>query len=359
MCLIVHKQAGQDIHEDWLRDFAKKNKDGYGIMYSSEGKLHVHKSLGDADRFVEAFKARKDHELLIHLRMKTHGLIDLDNCHPYEVLTADEGKELGAVWMMHNGVLAHGNQPDTKFSDTWHYVNSWLKPILRKHPDMLLEPAFQGLVENDIGSSNKFTFMSSRGDVVILNKGSGIMWGDSWMSNTYAWDAEKAGLVKKYVYQGYNRGNQGNFGGMYGDDWEWGAGTLTDTTPLATVSPTYPLQSKETAAEKLVENTSEFVLDASEAFTCATDFFHQLTAAGFPWLHTQLGYNVVRDAYMKQPIEMDYISDKIDDGNFTPDDDKLLLEWITELACNDNYPGKPEIKAYIEGATDYVQGRAA
>jgi len=39
-------------------------------------------------------------ECIIHYRMKTHGDIDMDNCHPSRV-TDD-------IWMAHNGILSMG-----------------------------------------------------------------------------------------------------------------------------------------------------------------------------------------------------------------------------------------------------------
>jgi hypothetical protein len=212
MCLIIHKPASLELHESWLRDFYVRNKDGYGFMYSEGGRLYVHKSLGDVERFVTAFKARMGKELLVHLRMRTHGDIDLDNCHPYEVLTPALGGVLGAVWMMHNGVLSSGNQADTKKSDTWHYIQNVMVPLLRRDPELLLEPAFQKLVKGDIGHSNKFTFMTSRGDVVIINREAGSDYNGAWMSNTYAWNAPNKHYQGGYGYEG---GYQGSYGGSH------------------------------------------------------------------------------------------------------------------------------------------------
>lgn len=179
-------------------------------MHSEDGKLRIHKSLGGAERFIETFRARYENkECLIHLRMKTHGKIDLENCHPYEVLNAQEGGELGAVWMMHNGVLSTGYMSgDNRKSDTWHYIKNRLAPLLRRNPKFLMYPEMQQLLERDIGSNNKFALMCSRGDVFILNRSSGTQWKGAWFSNTYAWSASaEGGPTHTTGYQGTYQGN--------------------------------------------------------------------------------------------------------------------------------------------------------
>jgi hypothetical protein len=119
--------------------------------------------------------------------MRTHGEINLDNCHPYEVLNrAEHGIDL---WLMHNGILSTGNKANPKMSDTWHYIADYLRPMLAGNPDFAFHPAFEALISDHIGSSNKFVLMDNEGRQVVINESAGVYWGGLWLSNTYAWSA--------------------------------------------------------------------------------------------------------------------------------------------------------------------------
>jgi hypothetical protein len=127
--------------------------------------------------------------------MKTHGNIDMENCHPYEVLNRDEhGIDL---WLMHNGVLHTDNKADITKSDTWHYIRDYLRPILEYNPDFAFHPAFAELIGDHIGS-NRFVMMDNNGRQVVINEEQGVYWGGRWLSNTYAWSAP-VGLNKSGV----------------------------------------------------------------------------------------------------------------------------------------------------------------
>ena len=95
-----------------------------GVMYAEGGKLIVKKILPKTAKDFESFynKEITGRFCAFHLRMKTHGDINLDNCHPYEVLNQQEhGIDL---WLMHNGILSTGNASDETKSDTWHYIKN-------------------------------------------------------------------------------------------------------------------------------------------------------------------------------------------------------------------------------------------
>jgi hypothetical protein len=100
-------------------------------------------------------------------------------------------------------------------------------------------------------------------------------------------------------------------------------------------------------------------MTSEEAFEMAQLFLDVITTADFISLSMDLGMNVIKDAYQKQPIEMDYIMEKIEDGDFGRDNEVMLLEWITELAVNDNYPGKSEVQHWINGVLMDPKARAA
>jgi hypothetical protein len=167
--------------------------------------------------------------------MKTHGHIDLINCHPYEILNYEEhGIDL---WLMHNGILHTDNKADITKSDTWHYINDYLRPMLIDNPDFAFHPSFNALISDHIGSSNKFVIMDNFGRQAVLNEPQGVYWGGRWLSNTYAWSAPTAvsksieadrydlGLAEEqiatapisYSYTPYKYANYSSYGGSYLD----------------------------------------------------------------------------------------------------------------------------------------------
>lgn len=95
--------------------------------------------------------------------------------------------------MAHNGVLATGNAANPRMSDTWHYINDYLKPLLEAHPELIKQEAFLKMVGGHIGSSNKFAFMNQQGECFIVNRKSGVDHKGMWYSNTYAWTPWKFG----------------------------------------------------------------------------------------------------------------------------------------------------------------------
>jgi len=228
MCLLVTQSKKSPIlSNQWLEDFYYSNSDGVGVMYVKAGELVIEKLLPKtADDFIDFYHSHiAGKNCAFHLRMKTHGLIDLQNCHPYEVLNKSEhGLD---VWLMHNGILSTGNQKDVTKSDTWHYIRDYLKPMLTNNPDFAFTDEFNDLISSHIGASNKFVLMDNQGRQAVINRSSGVYWAGLWLSNTYAWsssssasktpikDAKKAlkqsredipkPIYKPYKYSYYNR----------------------------------------------------------------------------------------------------------------------------------------------------------
>jgi hypothetical protein len=225
MCLLVTQSKTSPILSDaWLEDFYDFNSDGVGVMFANNGDLVIKKIIPKtAKEFIQFYRSDiQGRDCAFHLRMRTHGEIDLINCHPYEVLNrAEHGIDL---WLMHNGILSTGNKANEKLSDTWHYINDYLKPMLAGNPDFAFHPAFKALVSDHIGGSNKFVLMDNEGRQVVVNKDAGVYWGGLWLSNTYAWSATKSagknpvGIKKSHkqvkekpearsVYKGYGSYN--------------------------------------------------------------------------------------------------------------------------------------------------------
>ena len=192
MCLLITQNHNSALlSNEWLEDFYDYNSDGVGVMYAHNDQLVIEKVLPkNAHQFVAFYREHiEGKNCAFHLRMRTHGAIDLDNCHPYEVLNrAEHGLDL---WLMHNGVLATGNARDLTKSDTWHYIRDYLRPMLALNPDYAFSQSFSDIVGTHIGASNKFVLMDNLGRTATINEGSGVFWAGLWLSNTYAWSASK------------------------------------------------------------------------------------------------------------------------------------------------------------------------
>ena len=190
MCILIHHPANVSFSDELLNDFYSYNSDGFGAMYSEGGQLVIVKTLGNPQEINAIYKdVLKGRECIIHYRMKTHGDIDLDNCHPYKV-TDD-------IWMAHNGILSMGNPIDKAKSDTWHFIKYILRPALEANPMLIFDIDYQTYLEEMIGGSNKFAFMHSSGESVVINYDAGVEHEGAWLSNTYAWSAHKHGHGRK------------------------------------------------------------------------------------------------------------------------------------------------------------------
>lgn len=204
MCILIHHPANVSFSDELLNDFYAHNSDGFGAMYSEGGKLVVVKTLGKPQEINALYKdALKGRECIIHYRMKTHGDIDMENCHPYKV--TDE------IWMAHNGILSMGNPVDKSKSDTWHFIKYILRPALEANPALIFDVDYQLYLEDMIGGSNKFAFMHSSGKSVVLNYDAGVEHEGAWLSNTYAWSAHLHGHGARYK-SGGNKYYTGSWG---------------------------------------------------------------------------------------------------------------------------------------------------
>jgi len=197
MCLLLTQTKQSPVlSNEWLTDFYNSNSDGVGVIHANNGDLVIRKILptcaADFISFYHSEIAGRD--CAFHLRMRTHGEIDLANCHPYEVLNrAQHGIDL---WLMHNGILSSGNASDPSKSDTWHYINDYIKPMLAANPDFAFHPSFSEIVGDHIGSTNKFVLMDNEGRMTVINEGAGVYWAGLWLSNTYAWSASDSASRK-------------------------------------------------------------------------------------------------------------------------------------------------------------------
>ena len=227
MCILIHHPANTAFNDELLNDFYSYNPDGFGAMYVENGSIVVIKTLGKPAEINTLYRdTLKGRECIIHYRMKTHGDIDLDNCHPYKV-TDD-------LWMAHNGILSMGNPIDQRKSDTWHFIEYILKPAMLANPNIILDPDYQAYIEKMIGAANKFAFLHSSGEIVVLNYEAGVEHQGAWLSNTYAWSAHKHGHGAKRSYGGWSRYDDDYYSDGFGGytTHSTGKGKPSTVTPI-------------------------------------------------------------------------------------------------------------------------------
>jgi hypothetical protein len=177
MCLIISKPKNIPINSEWLEMGFKTNSDSWGVMWSGGKKVHVEKGFK-----VEGLKecmGKLDDSLpvAIHMRTATSGKKDLINAHPIKVGNG--------MWLMHNGMIGIPI-PNKEWSDTKHFAELAVKPILSTYPALFGQKQLVGMLEYFIGSANKLLIMKGNGDTMLVNENGGTWKEKCWLSNTYS-----------------------------------------------------------------------------------------------------------------------------------------------------------------------------
>lgn len=228
MCLIINIQPKFSISKELMDNFAKRNNDGFGMMWIQDNRL-CHMKFGP-DKMQDLFsmyESIKAYEGFIHLRMRTHGHTNQEMAHPFNCGYG--------IYLMHNGVISDSTGDDKSKSDTWYFVNNILIPLFKmsKNPHKLIRSlAFSDLIHKYLGYSNR---------VVIGDRGGWMMFNSkTWytiseektgckgmlVSNTYAWDENAYKPRRDYghnytVHSSNERWKNRNYGLMEDDEIEY------------------------------------------------------------------------------------------------------------------------------------------
>lgn len=217
MCIAIFNKAKYTLTKETFNNCWDKNRDGGGMMYAVDGKLHIFKSLFKGVFKKEYARVREkypDIDIVLHFRWSTHGGETMRNVHPHRV-----SKDIAFV---HNGVLdrvVEDKEKDVKvwdkkekkwtvekqftsnLSDSVHFSK-----MLKDLPtDFLDNEAILTLIESYIEDDNKLIFMDSTGKHVIVNEDKGVWDCECWFSNEgYKTPPKKKKKVKyKYKCRGY------------------------------------------------------------------------------------------------------------------------------------------------------------
>ena len=181
MCIAISKPADVIISRETLSQCFKSNPDGAGFMYGTGKKVKIRKGFFDFESFYAAYQPHENKALLIHFRIKTHGAVEVSNCHPFYV--TDE------VGFIHNGIISkHGGNVNK--SDTRDFNERVLRPLVKSFGTTIIHsPQIQPLIESYIGYS-KLAFMDKDGNTTIYNESMGNYDNGVWFSN-HSWEPPK------------------------------------------------------------------------------------------------------------------------------------------------------------------------
>ena len=193
MCIIAVKPEGLVLKEDVVKSMWDNNDDGAGFMYSENDQLVIVKGLMNFNEFLEAYEPHSDKGMVLHFRIRTHGMTNADMTHPFQV---DE-----SLAFAHNGIIS--GLGDATHSDTWYFNEQVIKKIREKVINFLDIDPIKELIEDKIGYS-KLVFMDNKGQTTILNKDKGELSTEGiWFSNS-SWKTRPVYQTTKYNRTPYN-----------------------------------------------------------------------------------------------------------------------------------------------------------
>jgi hypothetical protein len=232
MCYLGVLPRRASLSRDLLQNAYDHNSDGWGVMYAHAGRVITHKKKAGMTEFFALWDTLPDRgNIAVHFRFGTSGPTNDEGCHPFKVLSKDDGDPID-LYMMHNGVL-RGKYSGTKTkSDTMQYVED-LQRQLRLAPALLRDRGWIYMQEELLGNPNKVVFLEGNGRWTYLNHEQGTRDKDTgvWHSNKYSLEP---------VYSGHGKGKAAN-----STKWHWNHDDW-DSTPYAN-SPTYSSNAGETA----------------------------------------------------------------------------------------------------------------
>lgn len=215
MCIIIVHNKKNIPPDNYLCESMRFNNDGFGIMWNSKNNLHIYKAINlkpseMLKKYKEVIK-EADGNIVSHFRIRTHGGITAENCHPFYIRRGGEKTPLACA---HNGQLSgFGSTVSPQKSDTLDFIDKILKNIVgnlenQENTLMLLNLYLQS-------EHSKIVLLNSKDKLVILNSADGIYDNDIWYSNNSYIPVDN--VTDKYIktdgeytdnyYERYNYGN--------------------------------------------------------------------------------------------------------------------------------------------------------
>jgi len=186
MCVIISQPPKGFLPEVDMRNAMRTNAHGFGYAYYDEttDRIIAEKDITyTPEKMLEVWEQLKDKEVIYHFRIRTRGPSLKAQCHPFQVLSKDDGDPFD-MWFAHNGTIMNVKEEGDE-SDTMAFNRIFLKPILKRDPLLIETPAFQELIKHFIGTS-KLCFIYDKGKKVVINPQAGTKRGECWVSNDYS-----------------------------------------------------------------------------------------------------------------------------------------------------------------------------
>jgi predicted glutamine amidotransferase len=178
MCLLILAKSGSTPSKKSLRRAGDANPDGFGFAIVGNNKIHTFKSM-DLEDTIGNFYDMRDRfpkgNAIFHLRITTHGVTNIENCHPFQV---NEDLVMG-----HNGMLPI--KEENGKSDTHLFATEWLPQF--DMADLLDTP--HGVAElSKFASGSKLAFLNTGSQLAkpfyIINEHLGHWKDGVWYSNS-------------------------------------------------------------------------------------------------------------------------------------------------------------------------------
>lgn len=227
MCIIVAKEKGIELPqmEVFKRCFTA-NPDGAGIMYTSDGEVHIRKGFMEYEAFEKALNKLKeklgdltDVAMAFHFRISTAGNVDGGNCHPYPIVDNEAimrrhsyDTDLG---FMHNGVLREWDPPKgSVINDSMTFARDCASLLKDAYGYSMLEnPRVYKLVDKERETS-RFCFLDKDGNMTLLGSWEEDYNGVMFSNTSYLPYRERYGY---YGYSGIGYQGTGYQGTGYDD----------------------------------------------------------------------------------------------------------------------------------------------
>ena len=218
MCIIVVKPKDKKLDKKVLKHCWDRNKDGGGFMYAGQHGIVIRKELHNFDKLWNDYKKRiintkqeLNKNVVFHFRIRTHGEIDKENCHPFYINN-------GKMAFCHNGTISNmKTSKDSKLSDTLRFRNHILNHLPK---NWIRNQALLTLIYEFI-SYNKFAFMEENGDVHILNEEKGTWDEGIWYSNSMYKPIEVTNSINRSCRSGYSIYDK-RYNSIYSGYGDWG-----------------------------------------------------------------------------------------------------------------------------------------
>jgi hypothetical protein len=272
MCIIVSKEKGIELPmmEVFKRCFTA-NPDGAGIMYASEGEVHIRKGFMEYEAFEKELNALKeklgdltDVAMAFHFRISTAGNVDGGNCHPYPIVDNEAimrrhsyDTDLG---FMHNGILREWDPPKgSVINDSMTFARDCASLLKDAYGyNMLENPRVYRLVDKERETS-RFCFLDKDGNMTLFGSWEEDYNGVMFSNTSYLPYAERYGYYSGYTgYTGTGTSCSG-YDKLY-DNWydyyDWDDGNSCGTTSWKKIGKDTVYDKKDEAYDKLLEDIS-------------------------------------------------------------------------------------------------------